>query len=91
MRQDFREGTLGNHSLFPPEDGESTADLWPSLQFYWEKPMEREDYQGLTTTASQERETVSIALNPQAEHTLAWLEAHGLPGEGYALFWDEET
>ena len=91
VRQDFREGTLGNHSLFPPEDGESTADLWPSLQFYWEKPMEREDYQGLTTTASQERETVSIALNPQAEHTMAWLEAHGLPGEGYALFWDGET
>ena len=53
--------------------------------------MEREDYQGLTTAASQERETVSIALNPQAEHTMAWLEAHGLPGEGYALFWDEET
>ena len=91
VRQDFREGTLGNHSLFPPEDGESTADLWPSLQFYWEKPMEREDYQGLTTAASQERETVSIALNPRAEHTMAWLEAHGLPGEGYALFWDEET
>ena len=91
VRQDFREGTLGNHSLFLPEDGDSTADLWPSLQFYWEKPMEREDYQGLTTTASQERETVSIALNPQAEHTMAWLEAHGLPGEGYALFWDEET
>ena len=91
VRQDFREGTLGNHSLFLPEDGDSTADLWPSLQFYWEKPMEREDYQGLTTAASQERETVSIALNPQAEHTMAWLEAHGLPGEGYALFWDEET
>ena len=91
VRQDFREGTLGNHSLFPPEDGESTADLWPSLQFYWEKPMEREDYQGLTTAASQERETVSIALNPRAEHTMAWLEANGLPGEGYALFWDEET
>ena len=91
VRQDFREGTLGNHSLFPPEDGESTADLWPSLRFYWEKPMEREDYQGLTTAASQERETVSIALNPRAEHTMAWLEAHGLPGEGYALFWDEET
>ena len=91
VRQDFREGTLGNHSLFPPEDGESTADLWPSLRFYWEKPMEREDYQGLTTAASQERETVSIALNPRAEHTMAWLEANGLPGEGYALFWDEET
>ena len=91
VRQDFWEGTLGNHSLFPPEDGESTADLWPSLQFYWEKPMEREDYQGLTTAASQERETVSIALNPRAEHTMAWLEANGLPGEGYALFWDEET
>ena len=91
VRQDFREGTLGNHSLFLPEDGDSTADLWPSLQFYWEKPMEREDYQGLTTAASQERETVSIALNPRAEHTMAWLEAHGLPGEGYALFWDEET
>ena len=53
--------------------------------------MEREDYQGLTTAASQERETVSIALNPRAEHTMAWLEANGLPGEGYALFWDEET
>ena len=91
VRQDFREGTLGNHSLFPPEDEESTADLWPSLRFYWEKPMEREDYQGLTTAASQERETVSIALNPRAEHTMAWLEANGLPGEGYALFWDEET
>lgn len=91
VRQDFREGTLGNHSLFLPEDGDSTADLWPSLQFYWEKPMEREDYQGLTTTASQERETVSIALNPQAEHTMAWLEANGLPGSEYQLFWDEEA
>lgn len=88
VRQDFREGTLGNHSLFPPEDGESTADLWPSLQFYWEKPMEREDYQGLPTAASQERETVSVALNPRAEHTMAWLEANGLPGSEYQLFWD---
>ena len=90
VREDFREGTIGSHVLFYPEDG-TDLDLWPSLRFYWEKPLEREDYQGLTTTASQERETVSIALNPQAEHTLAWLEAHGLPGEGYALFWDEET
>lgn len=90
VREDFREGTIGSHVLFYPEDG-TDLDLWPSLRFYWEKPLEREDYQGLTTAASQERETVSIALNPQAEHTLAWLEAHGLPGEGYALFWDEET
>ena len=90
VREDFREGTIGSHVLFYPEDG-TDLDLWPSLRFYWEKPLEREDYQGLTTAASQERETVSIALNPQAEHTMAWLEANGLPGEGYALFWDEET
>ena len=90
VREDFREGTIGSHVLFYPEDG-TDLDPWPSLRFYWEKPLEREDYQGLTTAASQERETVSIALNPQAEHTMAWLEANGLPGEGYALFWDEET
>ena len=90
VREDFQEGTIGNHTLFYPEDG-TDLDLWPSLRFYWEKPMEREDYQGLTAPASQEMEYVAVALSPQAEHTLAWLEAHGLPGEGYALFWDEET
>ena len=90
VREDFREGTIGSHVLFYPEDG-TDLDLWPSLRFYWEKPMEREDYQGLTAPVSQEMEYVVVALSPQAEHTLAWLEAHGLPGEGYALFWDGET
>ena len=90
VRQDFREGNIGSHQLFLPEDGVS-PDQWPGLRFSWEKPMEREDYQGLTAPASQTREYVVVALSPQAEHTLAWLEAHGLPGEGYALFWDEET
>ena len=89
VREDFREGTIGSHVLFYPEDG-TDLDLWPSLRFYWEKPLEREDYQGLTAPASQEMEYVVVALSPQAEHTLAWLEAHGLPGEGYALFWDGE-
>ena len=90
VREDFQEGTIGSHVLFYPEDG-TDLDLWPSLRFYWEKPVERETVSDRPAATSQVMEYVVVVLSPQAAHTLAWLEAHGLPGEGYALFWDGET
>ena len=96
VRQDFQEGNLGAHTLFlpeEPEDGLETSTgwgMWPSLYFYWEMEADSAQAAG-EASAAVKTQRLEIALSPQAEHTLAWMEAHHVPGEGYALFWDEET
>lgn len=84
VRQDFEEGNIGVHSLFAdPHQG----DMNPKLEFTWtfetDSPRTTSDQEG---SRSILQESVTIAVAPQATHTLACLEEMGLPNEGYQLF-----
>lgn len=84
VRQDFEEGNIGVHSLFAnPNQG----DMNPKLEFTWtfetDSPRTTSDREG---SKSILHENITIAVTPQATHTLACLEEMGVPGEGYQLF-----
>ena len=84
VRQDFEEGNIGVHTLFP--DGHQD-NVTPKLEFTWtfetDSPRTTSDREG---SKSILHENITIAVTPQATHTLACLEEMGVPGEGYQLF-----
>lgn len=84
VRLDFEEGNIGVHSLFTdPGQG----DMNPKLEFTWvfetDSRSPTSDREG---SKSILYEDCTIAVTPQAKHTLACLEEMGLPNEGYRLF-----
>lgn len=87
VRLDFEEGTIGVHELFYSN---GSGDMLPKLQFTW--TFEREPR---SPSAQREgsiailHDDLTIALTPQAEHTLACLKEMGLPGAGYQLFYPQ--
>ncbi len=84
VRQDFEEGNIGVHTLFP--DGHQD-NVTPKLEFTWtfetDSPRTTSDREG---SKSILHENITIAVTPQATHTLACLEEMDVPGEGYRLF-----
>ena len=84
VRQDFEEGNIGVHSLFIDP---SRGDVDPKLEFTWafetDSRSPTSDREG---SKSILYESITIAVTPQATHTLACLEEMGVPGEGYQLF-----
>ena len=76
VRADFDAGTIGVRYLFH-DDARLENTYRADLVFYWERPL-----QGPSATETRE---LIITLTPNAENTLAWLQAHGIPGEGYDL------
>lgn len=84
VRLDFEEGNIGVHTLFPdPRQGNMT----PKLEFTWvfetDSRSPTSDREG---SKSILYERITIAVTPQAKHTLACLAEMGLPGAGYQLF-----
>ncbi len=84
VRLDFEEGDIGVHSLFTdPRQGNMT----PKLEFTWvfetDSRSPTSDREG---SKSILYERITIAVTPQAKHTLACLAEMGLPGAGYQLF-----
>ena len=89
VRLDFEEGNIGVHTLFPdPRQG----DITPKLEFTWvfetDSRSPTSDREG---SKSILYERCTIAIMPQAKHTLACLEEMGLPNEGYQLFYNGEN
>ena len=84
VRLDFEEGNIGVHKLFyPPVYG----GVFPTLQFTWTFETDsRSSNTEREGSLSILRDSIEIAITPQAKHTLACLEELGLPGEGYQLF-----
>ena len=84
VRQDFEEGNIGVHTLFPDIHQDNVT---PKLEFTWAF---EEDRQSPTSDREGSKsilyERCTIAITPQATHTLACLEEMGMPGEGYRLF-----
>jgi ABC-2 type transport system permease protein len=74
--QDFDEGTIGVRYLF--NDQERLENTYVTdLSITW-----------IAGDTSQNRvpyRSLSITLTPNASHTLAWLDAHDILGDGYAL------
>ena len=86
VRLDFEEGNIGVHTLFTdPGQG----DMNPKLEFTWvfetDSRSPTSDREG---SKSILYEDCTIAVTPQAKHTLACLEEMGLPNGGYRLFHD---
>ena len=84
VRQDFDEGNIGVHELF---GSPSLGGAYPTLQFTWTFETDsRSPESEREGSMSIYRDTIDIAITPQAKHTLACLEEMGLPGAGYQLF-----
>ena len=84
VRQDFDEGNIGVHELF---GSSSMGGVYPTLQFAWTFETDsRSPESEREGSMSIYRDTIDIAITPQAKHTLACLEEMGLPGAGYQLF-----
>lgn len=80
--QDFEEGTLGRHTLFYEDSVSAAYGDAPELVFFWETAPKRTE--GGEAASSYKR--ISIALTPEARHTMDWLSKHNVPGEAYEVF-----
>ncbi|MGI5962361.1 MAG: hypothetical protein ACOX7N_01435 [Lawsonibacter sp.] len=79
VRADFDAGTIGVRYLFSDEERQKNT-LVTDLVFVFELPAPTLRNPNRTTTNE-----LSITLSPNATYTMAWLEEHNLPGDGYSL------
>lgn len=79
VRADFDEGTIGVRYLFDDEERQNNT-LVTDLVFVFEVPAPTPRNPDRTTTNE-----LTITLTPNASRTMAWLEEHDLPRDGYSL------
>ena len=79
VRADFDAGTIGVRYLFDDEERQKNT-LVTDLVFVFEVSAPTPRNPDRTTTNE-----LTITLTPNASRTMAWLEAHDLPRDGYSL------
>ena len=94
VREDYDEGNIGVRYLLKDSDTRYENTYVTDLYFEWDPaPIDSSDNQdasgedsfsySTSSTISTNSSSFLITLTPQATHTLAWLESHGVPNESF--------